>query len=103
MGSVKSIRCGCHDGTVFDINSRTQGTESLQMQVDRTASDVTAAWQRYFCFFVFSKKCAQQIVGCTDFLNIFVIYTDITDRGTVDHCSVAVYTLHLCSDSSYGL
>ena len=103
MSSMKSVRCRCHDGTVFDIDGCTQCTEAFQMQIDRAASDVTATRQRYFCFFIFSEKRTQQIIGCTDFLNIFVIYTDITDSGTVDHCSVTVYPLHFCSDSSDGL
>ena len=54
MGTTKAVCLRCYQ-TMVNVNLRTHGTESFQMQVDRTASDRTSARQCYFCIFIFSK------------------------------------------------
>ena len=68
------------------------------MLVDRTASDVASARQRNFRFFVFAKKSAQEIVGRTDFFNIFIINAQIPDGRCIDPHGMAVDAVHGGSD-----
>ena len=90
--------CLCNDGTVSDTRCRSQCFESFQMQVDRSAADVASARKRYFCSFIFSKKCSQQIVGSSDFLNKLVIYTYLTDHRTIDSHFMAADPVNSGSD-----
>ena len=78
MASMKFI-CFRNNSTVHNINICTKCSESLQMLINRTASNITSAWKRYFCMFIFTQKCTKQIIRSSDLLDIFIIYTYITD------------------------
>ena len=54
MASMK-IRCLGNNGSMKNINFRTKGSETFQMLVNRTASDIAATWKRNFCSFIFAK------------------------------------------------
>ena len=47
------------DHTILDVDRGSQCTESLQMLVDRTASDIASARKGYLCLFIFAKKSSQ--------------------------------------------
>ena len=65
--------------TSTDIHPSTQSSETLQMQVNGSAANITSTRKRHFCFFVFSKKSSQQIIGCANLLDKLIVYADITD------------------------
>ena len=99
MASMKFI-CFCNDRAMHDINLSTKCSESLQMLIDRTASDIASARKRYFCMFVLTKKCSQQIVGSSDLLDIFIINTYISNCRSVNLYSRFINTVYLCSNTS---
>ena len=52
--------------------------EPLDMLVDRSKTDVTAAWKYNSCFFVLTKKSTKQIVRSTYLFNV-VLYSKCVD------------------------
>ena len=99
MASMKFI-CFRNDRTMHNINIRAKCSESLQMLVDRAASNVTSTRKWYFCMFVFTKKCSQQIVGSSDLLDILIINTYISNCRSVNLYSRFINTVYLCSNTS---
>jgi hypothetical protein len=97
MASMQ-IFCMCNNGAMIDIHFGTQRTESFQMLVDRTASDVTASGKWHFCVLVFSQECTEKIVGSADFLDKFIIHTQCTNRRSIDLNRRSVYTVYLRSN-----
>ena len=47
--------CLCNYKSVGNVNRCAHGTESLDVQVDRTASNITSTRKCNFCLFIFSK------------------------------------------------
>src|SRR5699024_4713423 len=98
MASMK-ILCFRHDRTVNNLYFCTQSPESFQMLVNRTTSDIASSRKRNLRMFIFTKEGSQKIIRCTYLLDIFIIYTDVPDSGTVDlHCGSAD-TVNLSSDT----
>ena len=63
----------------------THGGEALDMLVDGThAAEVAAAGHGDFRTAETAEQCADQIIRCTDFFNIFIINTDICNCRSVD-------------------
>ena len=83
MTAAKMIRIHNYHAMV-DLRSCTKTTEALQVLVNRTASDVTAAGQRDLRLFIFSEKRSQQIIGRADPLHVFIIDPDRPDSGSVN-------------------
>ena len=61
MAAMK-IRCLCNNCAVKNIHLGTKGSESFQMLVDRTASNIASAWKRNFRSFIFAKQSTKKIV-----------------------------------------
>ena len=99
MASMKFI-CFRNNCSMHDIYLCTKRSESLQMLVDRTASDVASTWKRYLCMFILTKKCSQQIVGSSDLLDIFIINTYISNCRSVNLHSRFINTVYLCSNTN---
>ena len=91
--------CFCHDLAVLNIHIRTQCAESLQMLIDRSASDIASARQSHFCSLVLSKHRTQKIVRCSDLLDIIIFYIKVCNCASVNLNCVSVNSLNHCSDS----
>ena len=92
--------CFRNNSTVHNINICTKCSESLQMLVDRTASDVASTWKRYLCMFILTKKCSEQIIRCADLLDVIIFYIKIFNVASVDSDCVPVNTVNLGTNST---
>ena len=88
-----------NDQTIFNIHRCTQRLKALDMLVDRAASDITSTRKCHFSTLIFAKQCPQKIIGASDFLNIFIIYAQTSDRASIDLNRMTVHTVHHCSDA----
>ena len=61
MAAMK-ICCLCNNCAVKNIHLGTKGSESFQMLVDWTASNIASAWKRNFRSFIFAKHSTKKIV-----------------------------------------
>ena len=99
MASMKFI-CFRNNCSMHDIYICTKRSESLQMLVDRTASDVASTWKRYLCMFILTKKCSEQVIRCTDLLDVIIFYIKIFNVASVDSDCVPVNTVNLGTNST---
>ena len=98
MGSPHMLGLG-HDLAVLDIHVRAQCAKSLQMLVDRSASDIASPRKRYLRLAVLSKQGAKQIIRCPDLLYIIILNVKVSNRTPVDLHSMPVKPLHRCPDA----
>ena len=89
MRAVK-ILCLRNDNTMPDLHAGTQRTESLQMLIDRAASDIAASRKRNLRMLVLPEKRSQKIIRRSNLLDIFIIHTDRTNGIPADSHRVAV-------------
>ena len=90
---------GVHnDDAVLDLHLRAQRAEALDMLIDRTASDLTAARQYNFRLLVLAQKSAYQIVGRPDLSYIFIIYQQVS--AGIDILSADQYFIVALADYS---
>ena len=73
MTAAKMLRMGL-DQSMLDLHLRTQGTESLDVLVNGTTADITAAGKCHLRMLIFSQKSTDQIIGGSDLLDIFIFY-----------------------------
>ena len=62
-----------------NINFRTKGSESFQMLIDRTASDIAATWKRNFCSFIFAKNAALAILSAAIMTDETILIENLPD------------------------
>ena len=74
------LLCICNHQTMADIYRRTKCPESFQVKIKRTASDITSTRKSYLRMFIFSKECSQQIIGCSDLTDIFIVHNQIMNK-----------------------
>ena len=99
MLSCQLLRFGDYCA-VENINGRTKSPETFQMLVNGPASDIAASGKRNFRCLVFSKQCAQKIVGRSDLLDVFVFHADVGYGGT---CDLNLCGLILSTDAPISL
>ena len=80
MGSAKHIRLGYDHSGRRKAHIRAQCPEALDVLIDRTQSDITAAGKRYRRTAVPAQKGADQIIRSSDLAHVFIVY----DRVPVD-------------------
>ena len=91
------------DQAMFDTHVCPQRLKSLDVLVDWTASDVTAAGKSHFRLPVLSEKRSQQIVGGTDLLDIIVLDHEVMNLSSVDLYRMPVHPFHKNSDTLHCL
>lgn len=89
--------------TVFHICRSAESPEALQVLVNRTTSDITAAGKRNFRMAVLAKQRAHQIVTGTDLLNIGIIHADGMNIATVKLYTVRTGTLYDHADLLHSI
>ena len=65
--------CLRNNQSMRNIDLCAKRTKTLDMLVNRSATDITAAWQRNLRFFIFAKKRPQQIIGRSYFFDIIAV------------------------------
>ena len=93
MAAAKMLRMGL-DQSMLDLHLRTQGTESLDVLVNGTTADITAAGKCHLRMLIFSQKSTDQIIGSSDLLDIFIFYYQFTDIGCVESHLMAIGALY---------
>ena len=73
---------GAHKA-VFHFHVRPQGPQTLQVLVDGSAAEVTAAGQRHFCLAKTPQKRAKQVIAGTDFTPGLIGHRAVMDGGAV--------------------
>ena len=64
----------CQHCSTLDLYLCAKSAESLNVKIDRTASDVTATRKRNLRAFVFAKKRPDKIIGRTNPADVLVIH-----------------------------
>ena len=93
----------CDDFAVLNIHVCPKRTESFQVLVDRSASDVTSARKSHFRPFILSEKSSQKIIRCTDLLDIVVFHIIVSDSASVDLDRMTVNPVYFRADSGNGI
>ena len=86
---------------IYNLYFRTKCLKALDMLVDRTQSNITAARQSNLCIVVFTKQSSKQIVGCSYLPNIFIIHTDIlagSDCSAADRNCMVINVFYLSAN-----
>ena len=84
---------------IFYLYICTQHGKSLNVLVDRPASNIAAARQCYFCLIKSAKQCPQQIIRCSDLFNIFVIRMNGHNRTSINLYTMSVYSVYSRTDT----
>ena len=92
--------CFCDNLAMLDIHISTKRTKTFQMLVDWTASDIASSRKSDFCSFILTKKCSEQVIRCTDLLDVIIFYIKIFNVASVDSDCVPVNTVNLGTNST---
>ena len=84
----------CRHSSVTNFDMRSQCAKPLNVQVHRTASDITASRKGHLRTLIFPKQRTQQVIGCPDFLHGVIIHRDIFHERTIDFHGMRVYTFN---------
>ena len=83
---------------VLNIDLCADRAETLQMLVDRSASDITSAGKRNFRLVILAQKRAEKIIGRADLSNIFILDRTVAYGRTVYFYRMPVYALNVRAD-----
>ncbi len=101
MTSHKALRTGS-DHAVRNLHRRAQRLKPLDMLINRTASDITAARQHHRRLFKPSQKRAQKIIGCPDFAQRIAVHVQIMNQRRVHFHRMPVDPFHMCANALHG-
>ena len=73
VGGVKSFGGSGLYTAVPDLYLRTEGPEALDVLVDRTGTDRTAARKRNIRHVMLAQQCADKVVGCPDLPDVLIV------------------------------
>ena len=99
MGAAQDLRLGDDHAGRRQAHIRAQGTEALDVLVDRPQADITSARQGDGRVAVPSQQGTDQVIGSADLAHIFVVHDRIRrDAGPVDPVAVPVDLFHMSAD-----
>ena len=101
MASLQYL-CVRADASVLDRNFCAQRLEALQMEVDRSGTDIASAGKRNLRFLVFAKQCAEKIVACADLFDVFILDIHIADVCSAQYNAVSVSAVDLHADLDHS-